>query len=216
MLECNLKNERRTGMKGVYDLFKDREESGDVKIIRYTWTESDDPIYNLRAHRDGHGFMAMYPGAYVKMIVGKELMMSDTVMERLTNHDFIHNAKGNVLIAGLGLGMVLRNIIDRPTISKITVVELSPDVIKLVAPKFKNPKLEIIEGNIFEFKTQEKFDSIYFDIWPGISQDNLEDIRALHHKFKSRKNEGAYMESWMADYLRRQRKKDLRDGFGRW
>jgi hypothetical protein len=207
---CNAANERRCGVKGVYDLFEDDQSAGDVRITRYIWDDRENFLYNMRAVRDGASFMRMHDGGFVRMHVAGELMMSDTVMERGTNYDFIYEARGRVLIAVLGIGMVLRNILEKPEIEHVTVVELSPHVIALVGEKFKSPKLTIVQGDIFEYKTAEKFDALYFDIWPSISVDNLEEIKKLHNKFKHKKNPGAYMDSWMKTYLQKKRAQDAR------
>jgi spermidine synthase len=207
-------NEQRTGVKGVYNLYNDLEECGDVRIKRYIYdADNEHPLVNIMNARDGAAFMRMYDGGYVKMIVGNELMMSDTVMERNSNYNFIYEAHGRVLIAGLGLGMVLHNILNRERVKHITVVEINKNVIKLVAPKFVHPKLDIVHGDIFEYRPQEKFDSIYFDIWPGIRQDNLDDIRKLHARFKFKKNAGGMMDSWMKEYLQKVRARENRNKY---
>jgi hypothetical protein len=214
---CHLLNDKRAGgIKGVWNLFKEQEKCGSVFISRYIYEDARNPLYNLRLVRDGLSFMRMYDGGYVRMHVRGELMMSDTVFERHTNSEFINAAKGNVLIAGLGIGMVLHNILDKPEVTRVTVVEINKDVITLVGAKFQHEKLTIVNGNIFTFNTQEKYDAIYFDIWPTISQDNLEDMRKLHIKFRFKKNEGAYVDSWMRTFLKKQARKEKRNSKPNW
>lgn len=74
-----------------------------------------------------------------------------------------------ILMAGLGLGVDLRNIVDMDNVTDITVVEKSDAVLALVGIFIKHPKVELINDDIFEFlkNTTEKFDVIYFDIFPG-------------------------------------------------
>ena len=93
--------------------------------------------------------------------------MSNTRMEILTHSYAIREAKGTVLVAGLGLGMFLTAICDKPEVTKIIVIEKSPDVINLVAPTFaSHPKISIINADIFEWKPEKgmMFDFIWFNI----------------------------------------------------
>jgi len=46
-------------------------------------------------------------GKYIRLRHGIEVVMSDTDMEKRTNARFVANAHGNVLIGGLGIGMIL-------------------------------------------------------------------------------------------------------------
>ena len=147
------------------------------------------------------------------MHIGKEFMMSDTKMERKSNRDFIRAARGKVVIGGLGIGMLLHNILDKSEVDSVLVIENNKDVIDLVAPRFAHPKLTVVHGDVFTYETKEKFDSIYFDIWATISEDNLDDIRKLHAKWKFRKTKGggSFMTSWLMKYLQEERRKSRRD-----
>lgn len=130
--------------------------------------------------------------------------MSNTFMEVNTNMDIIKHAKGNVLIAGLGLGAILVPILKKPEVKSVLVVENSLDVIHLVYPHISHHKLVVIAANIFhwtpDFNT--RFDTIYFDIWPDINTDNLKEIYKLHYRFEQYKScEDSYMDSWVREHL---------------
>lgn len=207
------------GVKGVTDLFEEKEEKGLAQISQLRYEEPKDILGNMRYMMDGQGFMIMVTGNYTRLVVDGTLMMSDTRMERLTNKHFIQEANGDVMIAGLGIGLVIRNIIDKPEVRSVTVYEKYQDVIELVGPKLQHPKLRIVQADILEYKPakDELYDVIYFDIWPEISQDNLDDIRVLHNRWKNRLNRAnpkAFMDSWMKDYLRKERAKDNRSSWG--
>jgi spermidine synthase len=191
------------GVKGVYDLIPPKEQ-GIAKISRFEFNEKDDFLFNLRASRD-HPMFRMRSGKYLRLSVGNQLMMSDTAMERISNKKFIDYADGRVLIAGLGIGLIIHNILHKESITEIIIIEKHQDVIDLVAPYFTDPRLKIICADIFEWKPQkgEKFDTIYFDIWPQITTENLKQIKVLHNKFKFYKSEGAYMDSWLKWYLQK-------------
>ena len=157
---------------------------------------------------------AMHPGeycgegTYCRLVVDGCLWMSDTSMEHRTNWEVVHEARGNVLIAGLGLGMILHPILEKPEVTHVTVVEKYKDVIALVRPTVPNKKLTLIEGDIYEWLPEKgaKFDAIYFDIWAEQSTDCLEEMKKLHLRFRSFKAKDGWMESWRRDELRAQKR----------
>jgi len=206
-------------VKSVTPLFKEVEEKNSVVIERFSISDSEAMFYNLRATRDMGAIFRVRSGDYTKLIINKELMMSDTPMERISNSEIVKRANGRVLIAGLGLGMIINSIMMKKEVAEIVVVENNRDVIDLVGDKFENNKVRIINENIFDFKTTEKFDVIYFDIWAKISTDNLVDIKKLHNKFKNnvnRKNKNWYMNSWMKEFLQRRKIVEKRESQGIW
>jgi spermidine synthase len=198
------------GITGVLPLFPKAEKQGVAQISQFEFNEQEDMMFNLRAVRDGGSIFRMYNGKYVRLHINGELMMSDTGMERISNRAFMHKAKGRVLIAGLGIGLIISNIIENPEVTEIVVIEKYQDVIDLVLPKFNNPKLKVICADIDEWKPEkgEKFDTIYFDIWADITTDNLEHIKKLHNRFKLFKANDGWMNSWMKEYLQDIKRKE--------
>ena len=120
------------------------------------------------SHRDG-----IPPGDYVRLLINGRTIMSNTPMEYLTNLEFIQNCYGDVFVAGLGMGMVLMEILDKPDVRSVTVVEKNQDVITLIQPQLpQNRKLKIIKADIFSYSTSKKYDYIYFDIWWAIDPES--------------------------------------------
>lgn len=177
---------------------------GTAEVKYYEISDEFSKMTKFRAvinHRP-HDFCP--PGKYVKLLIDGQIAMSDTFMEVNTNMDIIKRAKGNVLIAGLGLGAILVPILKKPEVKSVLVVENSLDVIHLVYPYISHHKLVVIAANIFhwtpDFNT--RFDTIYFDIWPSINTDNLEEIYRLHHRFEQYKSsKDSYMDSWVREHL---------------
>lgn len=130
--------------------------------------------------------MKLEGGIYKKLInrIGG-VIMSNTPMERKTHIEAINKAKGNVLVAGLGLGMYLQNIKDKEEVTSITVIEKSKEVIELTAKYFKDcQKIKIINEDIFNYTPDIKFEFDFLDIWSDISEDNLVEFDILREKFK--------------------------------
>lgn len=159
----------------------------------------------LNAYREGYAEVYdLEPGTYVKLVSkGEGIIMSDTPMEIRTNREFIDRAHGNVLIAGLGMGLVLLSIQDKPEVKRIIVVEKYHELINFILPQIPyNKKLFVYTEDIFSFtlNTEIKFDTIYFDIWNEISGDNYPETKVLHKRFRKylnrKENPNVWMDSW--------------------
>jgi spermidine synthase len=159
-------------------------------------------------------------GKYAMLYVNRQLMMSNTPMEERTNYRIRKYAHGKVLIAGLGLGAILDEVLNNPKVESVAVIEKYQDVIDLIAPYYQNPKIQIICADIMEWKPEkgQVFDTIYFDIWPDICTDNLEEIKKLHMRgryWKNKNNPNAWMDSWVYDELKRKKRQEDREN-ARW
>ena len=114
--------------------------------------------------------------------------MSDTDMEKRTNANFVRNAHGNVLIGGLGIGLILLAIQDKPEVEKIVVVEKRKEVIDLVKDQLPlNGKVEVVNADVWEYTPTERFNTIYMDIWNFINtdvyRDSMKPLIARYRKF---------------------------------
>lgn len=187
-------------------------ESENYIIDYINLSENDVFMAKLRGSREYwtvHGLKHDFN--YVRLSKkGEGIMMSDTPMERNSNRDFVINANGNVLVFGLGLGLIILPLLSDPNIKSIRVVELYQDLIDIVAPVLKpydiNNKLDIRQGNAFEYVLEKglKFDTIYFDIWQNITTDNYEGQKTLTKKFSkhlNRDNRFAFMDCWLKKHL---------------
>jgi len=185
-------------------------EYGIAKIDHYEVSAFESRMSSMRR---GDGYCP--EGKYARLLVGGRLMMSDTRMEHMTNYNFVRNARGNVLVAGLGLGMILHPILDKESVTSVTVIEKYADVIVLVGPTVQHPKLNIINADIYEWKPAKgtKYDCVYFDIWSEQSTDTLEDMKKLHLRFRSFKASDGWIESWRRDYLKAAKRSDKRRGW---
>lgn len=162
------------------------------------------------------------PGRYARLYVGGTMFMSDTPMERNTNYSVVRNAHGDVLIAGLGIGLILVPILKKADVRHVTVIEKSADVVALVAPQFACDRLTVICADIYEWRPAKgtKFNTVYFDIWSGQSTDDLEDMTRLHRTFRpffvSKGDDPVrWMDSWRRDILRSDKRREKREEW-RW
>lgn len=156
-------------------------DSSDWRIRKFTVSECESMLSMIR---DGNRYVPA--GVYTKLVRGKTVVMSDTPSEIIDHLQFIHSAHGNVLVAGLGLGMVIQALLRKETVTHVTVVELSIDVINMVGDYYKNlfgDKLTIVNQSIFDYTPTEVFDFGWFDIWDEICSDNYEQMKRLNRKF---------------------------------
>lgn len=75
---------------------------------------------------------------------------------------------GNVLVAGLGLGLILHHLVKRDDINKIVVVEIDPEVISFISPYIpKDNRINIINANFFTFciDNKEHYNTAIIDLW---------------------------------------------------
>lgn len=192
---------------------------GIASISHFGVSKKDSAFTNIRAMQNPLEHVS--EGVYCRLTVGRTLMMTDTSMEKRSNYGVVSNSRGNVLIAGLGIGMVLLPILEKPEVKTVTVIEKFEDVVKLVEPHIRKAagknaeKLRVIVADIFEWVPPkgEKWDTIYFDIWPDMCTDNLDEMEKLHRKFARRKTPGAWMDSWQKAYLKYRKQQEKRMGW---
>ena len=180
-------------------------KKGVAEISHFVVDEDAAKWSRLRSAINGGREEPVEPGKYARLSINGGLMMTNTQMEQNSNCRVLHRATGNVLIAGLGIGMILLPILAKPEVKSVTVIEKYQDVIDLTelhlrASAGENAKkLCIIQADIFDWKPAKgvKFDTIYFDIWPDISPDNLPEMTRLHRRFSHYKAPLCWMDSWM-------------------
>ena len=129
--------------------------------------------------------------------------MSNTPMEKRTNSEFITKANGDVLIAGLGIGLIVLPIQDKENIKSITIIEKQQEIINMVASQLPlNNKVNIICDDIFNYIPNKIYDTIYLDIWPYVNSDIYkEEMLPLKNKYRKylvskNKNPNRFIKCW--------------------
>ncbi len=176
--------------------------SGDWSISTFEVPKSD-LSQKISIFKTGRGVPA---GIYKRLKRKNTVVMSNTPDEINDFSHFTRIAKGSVLINGLGIGCVIKVLLDNPEITKITVIEKSEDVIKLVAPYFKDERLTVIHADAFEYTPAkgEHFNFVWHDIWDYICSDNLKEMSKLHRKYGRRTDwQDSWAKSICQSYMRR-------------
>lgn len=193
--------------------------SGNWRVEKFTVTEEDVRYFNMRGAFSGRGGH-IKAGSYTRLMRGSTVVMSDTPDEMRGHEMFVRKATGNVLINGLGIGMVLKNVLAKEDVKSVVVNELSEDVIELVAPYYKDDRLTINHVSAFNYKPPKglKFDAIWHDIWDYICTDNLEEMKKLHRKYGRYCTgyQGSWERSRLEYELKKQQREDKRWGRPLW
>lgn len=161
-------------------------KSGDWSVERFAISR-DDALIALFSYKN----RAPFPGEYTRLRCNGAVIMSDTYAEKMDHWEPIHMACRHILINGLGLGYVLLKCMEKPEVERATVVEISPDVIKLVWPHYKKmfgDKIEIIQADAMTWKPPKdiRYGMVWHDIWNNICGDNYEQMKTLHRRYGRR------------------------------
>lgn len=142
-------------------------------------------------------------GTYKRLMRNGTCIMSNTPDEIRDFMSFVYRSKGSVLINGLGLGVLLKALLNKPEITDVTVIEKSEDVINLVAPTYLTDKrIIVINADAFTYKPPKgkRYNAVWHDIWDYISGDNLPEMAKLHRKYGSKTD---YQDSWCREICKR-------------
>lgn len=160
---------------------------GPWSVQRFSVSEREAKMSQLQAIMHGRGYVP--PGTYTQLLHERRgIVMSDTPDEMRDHRGFVYQAKGQVLINGLGLGMALAAILKKPEVKGVTVIEIDPDVIALVGPAFVGDRVAIINADAFLFQPPkgERYNVAWHDIWDDICGDNLAQMTTLKRKYGRR------------------------------
>lgn len=140
-----------------------------------------------------------------------ELWMSVTDMEVGTMSDQVMEARGRVLVGGLGLALfpALLEVNDRVT--DVTVVEIDPDVITMMEPYTDLLGVEVVNDDLMKYAecraARESFDYCYVDIWLHVL-DSYRNEPRVAHRMQQVLRPGGKVSVWCQRFNRRYRRLD--------
>jgi hypothetical protein len=150
------------------------------------------------------------PGVYTSLRRDSVQFMTDLYDEWWTQRVAVVEALsrgGEILITGLGLGVVAQAILQVPdsAVEKVTIVEQSADVIRLVEPWLQArhaERLEVVEADAFSWQPPDgrRFTVVWHDIWPDPYMPQIEaDIARLEARYQAC---GDWQGYWPREYHR--------------
>ncbi len=136
-------------------------------------------------HQQGTVSQALCAFDYPLMVLleSGDIWMSDSQPEVEEIMGAVAVARGDVLIAGLGIGLLPTFLKEKEEVVSISIVEMHQEVIDLVFHQIASPKMRIIKDDIFHYldTTPVKYDMIYIDIWKPVTTP-LKDIETARRK----------------------------------
>jgi len=151
--------------------------------------QSDPPLVFTRTT---HWHRLTYSGGVWMTDLPIEQVQHDIELAPILNPD---TGGSSVLVGGLGVGYAANVLAACEHIDRIVIVELSPEVVELVAPHLVDPdgKIEVVTMDLFEYlqrnndDVQEQFDFGFYDIWQTDSENTFHHVvvplRELSHEY---------------------------------
>lgn len=120
--------------------------------------------------------------------------MSGSPAELETQAPHIAAATGCTVIAGGGLGISLYNILAKPDVTEVVLIEIDPDIVdylKRVSRSWPGAeKLKLMNRDVFDVKRlclPEEIDFLFMDIWPTLgSYDAFNDTCTVQKRIKAK------------------------------
>jgi len=166
--------------------------SGDWRVERYECVKLDPESIPPAGQRPPE-WLRHRPGIYTRLRLGDVDFMTDFYEEWWSQRVAIREGLergGHILISGLGLGLVVECLLrpEGSPVEKVTVLEKSGDVLKLVAPHLRKrygTRLEILNADAMGWQppTGTRFTVAWHDIWPDPDADYSEEIALLHARY---------------------------------
>ena len=186
-------------------------KAGDWEVKQFTVSEDNARLGMLRSTYSFSSRGRCTPtGTYTSLTHRGTTIMSDTPDEIRDHFEMIRMAKGSVLINGLGLGVVLKAVLEKPEVTDATVIELSPEVIELVGKHYQDKygtRVQIINADAFTYKSPKgrRYGAVWHDIWDSICTSNIPEMHKLHRKYGS-------IADWQGSWCRWQCERNRREG----
>lgn len=202
-------------------VFPDGAAVGQARVQHAKVSKADAMFSAIGAMQHGRGCVRE-GDEYAQLYVGRTLWMSDTPDERRDHAGVLWRAKGEVLIGGLGLGMVALGCALRPEVTRVTVLEIHPEVAALVElhlwaamlEQGVDPgKLVVERADVFAWKppANTRYQCIWMDIWPTLCTDDLAEHGKVKRRFGRYLADGGWFECWGSAYLKRRRAQERRE-----
>ncbi|MGQ3048900.1 MAG: hypothetical protein ACT6Q8_21550 [Niveispirillum sp.] len=168
----------------------------DLFIPRYTL--SSQGRWSLRTApfsiSSGYWTPAMPVHDMVALIRDGNTWMSTAPLELESQEIGIRHAGGHVLIYGMGMGWCAVNCALLPAVTRVTVVELDPDILELhreldlasQLPADARAKLHIVQGDAYKYVPDLPVDLLMPDIWlPLMNDTRVEEVQRMQEKVKA-------------------------------
>ncbi len=174
----------------------------------------------MRGQRPVHGLVEKPLRIHELVEEDVGVWMTDLPEELNQIAEMLHHVRphGNVLVGGLGLGIVAEMVKILPSVESVTVVERSPEVIKLCA----KPGYTVEQASILDYLTLTKdrvplFDYYLLDTWQGTGESAwFEEVMPLRRIIRNRWGRKPVIHCWAEDIMLGQIQRSLTHTIPHW
>ena len=128
------------------------------------------------------------------------LWMWDIPVERAAQRKLANEAYGEVLVAGYGLGIVQKYLLQNKNVLSVTTIEKNSEVIQLCGKEYGEIYGYVKYLDFYDYNTTFKFDCIIGDIWEDILPEELEKYKKFKSKAKQLLNSNGKILAWGKDF----------------
>ncbi len=125
-----------------------RESIGTAEITTKQYKPGFYLMEGIKGYVMWHNKYTLY---YTSLSIDRKQWMLDDPLHWIGMQELAKSTSGRVLVAGLGLGLVVSQLIENPKVTEIVVVERNSDVIKLVGKYLQSPKVTIVESDFRQY-----------------------------------------------------------------
>lgn len=150
---------------------------GECEVREFVLYPKDCAALNRWLMDSGY-LMRHTPGVFKELWLNGKWVMSDSNVEATFMRPFQQQATGAVLLTGLGLGAILRGLLEKEDVTKVTVVEHHPDILAL-ANFYQHPKLRPVLADAFSYTPDTPHDCAFHDLWVNLDAQAKQDQERL-------------------------------------
>ena len=131
-------------------------------------------------------------GEMFALLEGEKTWMSTAWYEVDSQAPHVAAGRGHVVLMGAGMGVALFNLLARPEVRRVTLVEREPLVLEILEqgagmsawPGYE--KLHTALADALVFSPDQAVDHLYVDIWPTIGEKrNVEEMQTIQARVRA-------------------------------
>lgn len=133
--------------------------------------------------------------------INGHLWMWDIPIERKVQKGIADKAYGEVLVAGYGLGLVQKHLLENPNVKLVVTVERMPKVVKECKRAYGKLYGDVLIGDFFTYPENNQFDCVIGDICDDIMPEYLPDYVLFKDKATKLLKPVGKILQWGGDYF---------------
>lgn len=129
------------------------------------------------------------------------LWMWDIPVEQEAQQRIAQRAFGRILVAGYGLGICQRYLLQNPRVTALYTVELLPGLIPIVRPAYGQIFGQVVVGDFYQLPLSGQFDCVIGDIWQDILPECLNEYKRFFSRAQALIRPGGQVLAWGQEFF---------------